>query len=423
MPGKSATSSSSYRWWVVLMLWFVCFFNYADRQAIYAVAPRLKEELGFNKEQLGYIFSAFMWVYAAGAPFAGYIADRVSRKQLILGGCVFWSLVTVTTGWCQKFWHFVTVRAAEGLGETFYFPASMSVLSDYHRADTRSRAMGLHQSSVYIGTILGSWFGAWLAERYGWRMGFYFFGGGGIVLAAFLWLWLREPTREAAESAPAAAPVKLSLAETWGSVLRTPLALVLMAVFMGANFVAAIFLSWTPTFLVEKFHFKLAAAGLNGTVYIHLASACSVPLAGALADRLSRTRAGGRMLVQAIGLLVGAGFVFTVGMTPDVGTLIFAMTVFGLSKGFYDSGIFASLYDVVEPRVRASAAGLMNTVGWIGGALGPVYVGYWSMHGSHGGEVANMSHAIAGCGWVYLAGGVVLLVTLLRLRRTTAPGR
>src|SRR5260221_177229 len=150
-PSGQVAPGPCYKWWVVFMLWFICFFNYADRQAIFSVFPKLKEEFHFDKVQLGLIGSAFMWVYALGAPVAGYIADRVRRKDLILGGCLFWSAITLLTGWCRQLWHFVTVRALEGLGETFYFPASMSLVSDYHGRETRSRAMSFHQSSVYAG--------------------------------------------------------------------------------------------------------------------------------------------------------------------------------------------------------------------------------------------------------------------------------
>src|SRR5690348_4625510 len=114
------------------MLWLVCFFNYADRQAIFSVFPKLESELGIDKVKLGLIASAFMWVYAAGSPLAGYVGDRARRKDLILGGCLFWSAVTSGTAFCSRAWQFVTVRAAEGLGECFYFPASMSLISDYH---------------------------------------------------------------------------------------------------------------------------------------------------------------------------------------------------------------------------------------------------------------------------------------------------
>lgn len=412
------------------MLWFICFFNYADRQAIFAVFPKLKEEFGFDKVQLGLIGSAFMWVYAFGAPLAGFICDRFRRKDLILGGCLFWSFVTITTGWCSKFWHFVTVRALEGFGETFYFPASMALTSDYHDKRTRSRALSFHQSSVYLGTILGSWVGAWFAEHHGWRFGFYFFGGFGMVLALVLYKFLREPRRGEAERAAGVPPAELkseppakcqphdddskplSLRETLRVIFRTPVVPLLMLGFVGANFVATIFLTWTPTFLVEKFHFKLTSAGLSGTVFIHLASAVSVPLAGFLADRLTRRFPGGRMMVQAIGLLAGAAFVTLVGKTADQTTLILAMTAFGLCKGFYDSGIFASLFDAIEPRARGTAAGLMNTVGWGGGALGPVFVGYASKYGGQATEVENMSDAIAFGGLIYLMAAACVLAAI-----------
>ena len=401
------------------MLWFVCFFNYADRQAIFAVFPKLKAEFGFDKVQLGLIGSAFMWVYAAGAPFAGLIGDRLRRKDLILGGCFFWSLITVMTGWCGKFWQFVTVRALEGFGETFYFPASMSLISDYHSGQTRSRALSFHQSSVYLGTILGSWLGAWFAERHGWRFAFYFFGAAGMVLALVLYKFLREPRRGqsewAASTAPPAPP--LPVRESLRMVFRTPTAVVLMLTFIGANFVATIFLTWTPTFLVEKFGFKLSNAALSGTVFIHLASAFSVPVGGILADWFSKRWPGGRMLVQALGLLAGSAFVVAVGLTKDVTTLIGAMIVFGACKGLYDANIFASLYDVVHPRARATAAGFMNTVGWGGGALGPLAVGWVSQYGKYGSEMDNMSHAIAFGGIIYAAGAVLLLVAVFAFAR------
>jgi len=409
---KTASSLAHYKWWVVGMLWFVCFFNYADRQAIFAVFPKLSEEFGFSKTELGLIGSAFMWVYAACAPLAGFIGDRVARKHLILGGCLFWSFVTVTTGWCNKLWHFVTVRALEGFGETFYFPASMSLVSDYHAATTRSRAMSLHQSGVYIGTILGSWAGAWFAVQWGWRIGFYFFGIAGMVLSLVLYRFLREPRRGQMEATPAAMASKPTVGEALRDIFRTPTALLLMMAFVGANFVATIFLTWTPTFLVEKFQFKLTTAGLSGTLFIHLASAMCVPVAGWVADRCARWRPGGRMLPQAVGLLVGAGFVMLVGKTTEISTLILAMTVFGVCKGFYDAGIFASLYDVVPIRSRATAAGIMNTVGWGGGALGPLLTGWYAQHGGQGSEMANMSRFISSCGAVYVTCGVLLIAAV-----------
>jgi MFS family permease len=398
--------SANYKWWIVLMVWFVCFFNYADRQAASSVLPLLSENFKFNDFQLGIIGSAFAWIYAAMAPFAGIAADHASRKKLIIASCIIWSFFTLATAWCGNFSSFVTVRALTGLAETFYFPSVMALISDFHAPATRSRALSLHQSAVYVGTILGSWLAALLAEKSGWNVPFLVFGPAGILLALILSIFLKEPPRTVTEKQVAQAPA--SIVETLKIILSSPVALFLMGAFVCANFVAFIFLTWTPTFLYEKFHYSLGAAGLTGAVFINLASAVSVPVAGLLADKLSRRFFGGRMVLQLIGLVVGAVFVFYVGKTASIGVLIFSMTCFGVCKGFYDSGIFASLYDIIDSRARGTAAGLMNTVGWGGGALGPVFVGYVSRDKRQGTQIENMGDAIAFGGAVYLLAAVLI---------------
>src|SRR6185295_4037783 len=192
----AVTTKPSYKWWVVFMLWFVCFFNYADRQAISSVFPLLQKEFSFDKVQLGLIGSVFAWVYAGFALAAGLIADRFSRKHIILGACIVWSIFTLATAWCKTYSGFLWVRALTGLGETLYFPAVLSLLSDYHSKDTRSRALSWHQSGVYAGTILGSWMAAVLAEKNGWQFPFYLFGPIGVLLAFILMGCLREPKRQ-----------------------------------------------------------------------------------------------------------------------------------------------------------------------------------------------------------------------------------
>jgi hypothetical protein len=121
--------------------------------------------------------------------------------------------------------------------------------------------------------------------------------------------------------------------------------------------------------------------------------------------------------VQAAGLLAGAGFVVLVGRAVNMTSLLAAMAAFGFCKGCYDSGIFASLYDVIEPRARATAAGIMNTVGWAGGGLGTLTFGWVAMHGRFASEVENMSDAIAWGGWVYLAGAALLVSSVALFAR------
>jgi MFS family permease len=373
------------------MLWFVCLFNYADRQAIFSVFPLLKAEMHLSDFQLGIVASSFMWVYALGAPFAGMIGDRFNRKHLILGGLIFWSLITIATALSRTYWQLVLFRALEGLGETFYYPASMSLLSDYHGKETRSRAMGLHQSSVYAGTILGGTAAGFLAQRFGWRSSFWTFGSLGILLGILLLTLLREPQRTSSPEARA----------PWRGVFSHRMAPVLVAVFFGANFVAMVFLTWMPSFLNRKFGMTLAMAGLNGTAWLQIASVLGVLSGGFLADRLVRRRAGGRMIAQAIGLFGGIPFLFLTGWTMSSGVLVAAMTGFGYFKGLYDANIWASLYDVVQPEQRATALGLMNSIGWLGGSAAPIAV-------AAAAEGWGMSAAISATSAVYLAIAILL---------------
>jgi MFS family permease len=392
---------SRYKWFAVAMLWWIAFFNYADRQAIFSVFPLLKKEFGLDAVQLGLLGSSFAWIYGLSAPLAGVIVDRVRRKSAILGGLHAWSLICMATALSRNFGALLFFRSAEGLGESFYFPASMSLLSDYHGQPTRSRALGLHQTSVYIGTIAGGFFAGWIGQHYGWRWSFVVFGGLGILLGIVLNQWLIEPTRSQTEPrAPAS-----------GSFLNAT-ALLLMAAFLCANFVALVLLSWMPAFLYDKFHLSLAASGLTATLFVQLASMAGSPAGGWWADVLRRKMPGGRMLVQAVGLAAGAPFVVLCGWTRSVPLLVFALAAWGFFKGIYDANIFAAIFDVIPAEARGRAAGLMNMTGWLGGGVAPVAVGYVA-------QASSLSAAIMLAASVYVLGAVLLAAAVVRVQVTS----
>jgi len=415
--------SRNYKWWVVAMLWFVCFFNYADRQAIFSVFPLLQKEMGLSDVQLGIVGAAFMWVYAASAPLAGVVGDRFKRKTLIIGGLIFWSIVTVATAFSQNYTHLVICRALEGFGEAFYFPASMALLSDYHGKETRSRAMSIHQSSVYAGTIAGGSVAGIMGDLYlDWRPPFYFFGWLGVVLGIVLLLLLREPQRGASEEGASEnthASLDLKRAHLGAeilAVLKTPMVRILMLVFVGANFVAMIFLTWMPSYLFKTFQMSLSMSGVSATVYLQVASVLGVLSGGWLADRLVRRHRGGRMMTQAVGLLLGVPFVFLTGWTLSIPVLLLAMVGFGYFKGFYDANIWASLHDVVRPERRATAVGLMNAIGWFGGGLAPVTIAAASQR-------YGMSACLSANSVVYLLVGSILVFGILRYMRSPKNGQ
>jgi MFS family permease len=431
-PETSNQKRETYKWFVVAMLWFVCFFNYADRQAIFSVFELLKSEMHLNDVQLGIVGASFMWVYAGIGPIAGLVGDRINRKTLIIAGLVFWSVITTATALSTQYSHLVLFRALEGFGEAFYFPASMSLLSDYHGPATRSRAMSIHQSSVYAGTIAGGSVAGVLGQHFGWRSSFYLFGSLGVLLGALLLFFLREPQRKksskatdsvdpldrgaGAGSAPSKNDSSLSgVFSTVRDLFANPMVRILTAVFVGANFVAMIFLTWMPSFLYRKFNLSLAMAGVSATAYLQIASVLGVLSGGVLADKLAKANRSGRMLTQAIGLTFGVPFIFLAGWTLSVPVVILALTGFGYFKGLYDANIWASLHDVVPPERRASAVGFMNSVGWIGGGVAPVAIAAAS-------ERFGMGACISANSVIYLLVAILLFYGIKRymLRFTPA---
>lgn len=401
----------NYKWHVVGMLWFCGFFNYADRQAIFSVFPLLQSEMHLDKLQLGLLGSSFALVYGLCAPLAGNIVDRIRRKTAVLGGLWAWSVICMLTALATNFKQLVFFRAAEGLGETFYFPASMSLISDYHGKRTRSRAMGWHQTSVYIGTIAGGFFGGLISQYYGWRWSFAVFGGLGVLLGFVLTRWLIEPERGAADledfQVRSHHEHRMFLPEFLKVIWTTPTVLLCMGAFMLDNFVAMVLLSWMPAFLYEKFHLSLAMSGLTATIFIQLASMVGAPLGGWMADAWRRRFPGGRMAVQMLGLLGAAPFVIWCGQTLSVTSLTVALTCWGLFKGLYDANIFAAVLDVIRPEARATAVGFMNMIGWLVGAgTAPVIIGYIAQR-------ASLSYAISIASMALVAASILLLLGIL----------
>jgi MFS family permease len=386
------------------MLWTIACFNYADRQAVFSVFPLLEKEFGLSSVQLGLLGSSFAWAYGLTGPLAGMLVDRIERRTAVLVGLQIWSFICAATAMAVTFPQLVFFRTAEGLGETMYFPGSMSLISDYHGPRTRSRAMGFHQTSVYIGTILGGFFAGKIGQVYGWRWSFVVFGGLGMILGVVLYRALKEPARGVLEGGVQLARPAFDV--FLRTLLRTPSAMLLMFAFLCANFVAVVLLTWMPKYIHDAFHFDLAMSGLTATLYVQLASLVGATAGGWLADEWRKRSQRGRIAVQLAGVLGGAPFVLLCGATTSVSWLIVALTLWGLFKGLYDANIFASLFDVVAPEFRGTAVGTMNALGWLGGGgSAPIAIGWVATK-------TGLGPAIGLASAVYLAAAVLLVAAM-----------
>lgn len=394
------------------MLWLICFFNYADRQAIFSVFPLLQREFSLSQVQLGLLGSAFAWIYGLSGPLAGIVVDRIRRKTAILGGMQFWSIVCAACAFSRSFGQLLFFRAAEGLGEAIYYPASTSLISDYHGPKTRSKALGILVTSVYAGTVGGGLWAGVMAERHGWRSSFEVLGALGCLLGLVLIGVLREVPRGSADVGVTDV-IPRPVREEVLTILRTPTVLTLMLAFICANFVALVLLTWMPAYLYTRFHLSLAQAALTATLYPQAGSMCGAFFGGYFADKLSQKTVRGRMITQAIGVVGGVPFVIICGLSTSLSLTIAALICWGFLKGMYDANIFASVFDVVRPAARGTASGFMNCIGWLGGGTAPIAIGLLSRH-------LGMGHSIALSAGAYLIAGALLVLGMARFLPTDA---
>ncbi|QIP12707.1 MFS transporter [Spirosoma aureum] len=364
---------TGYRWELLLLLWLAFFLNQADRQIFSVVLPLIRDDLGLTDAELGLIASALVWTYGLLVPIAGFIGDRFSRRN-ILGFCLlFWSFATLMTGFCSTVFQFILLRGvATGGGEAFYAPSANALLGETYR-ENRSFALSIHQTAVYFGIILSGLIAGYIGERYGWQNAFYLFGSLGIVLAVVF--FSRIPKDIATPATRSQQPLLAEIGETARIVIRKPTVIMLTLGFGCMVFVNVGYLTWMPSFLVDKFGMSLTDAGFSALFYHHLGAFLGVLSGAKIADHYAKTNPRSRLVVQALGLLLGAPFIYWISMSQTQIMTYIALFLFGIFRGWYDSNIVASLYEVVSPKIRSSAYGLVLACAFLIGASAPYLLG------------------------------------------------
>jgi predicted MFS family arabinose efflux permease len=379
-------------WLTLALLWVAATLNYLDRQALFALFHPLRADLGLADWQLGLLSTAFLWVYGAVSPLGGYLADRYSRRAVILVSLAVWSLVTAATGAARNYTELVAARALMGLSEAFYLPAALALIADYHRPNTRSLATGIHQSGLYAGIILGGAGAGWMGQHFGWRSTFFGLGIAGLVYALVAALLLKDAPRDGHR--PEALP---RWAEGLAQLARTPSYLVVAAVFTVASMAYWMVYTWMPLYLLERFRMSLAGAGFSSTFYIQTASFFAILAGGWASDRWSRRRPGARALVQAAGFALAGPFLFLTGATGTVAVLIAALVLFGLGRGLYDCNVMPVVCEVVDPRLRATAYGILNLLGCVAGGVMAALAGALKSSLGLGGALQVSGALLIGC--------------------------
>jgi predicted MFS family arabinose efflux permease len=348
------------------------FLNYCDRQAVFSMTGSLKTDLKMTDTQLGLVGAIFLWVYALGCPIAGQIGDRLSKRLLVVLSLVIWSLVTVATGFAGTAVMMLGLRAAMGVSESLFMPTAVALTANAHTPDRRSRAIAALTTAQIAGTVAGSWFGGWMADRGEWRAAFFILGAVGVLYAVPYFLFLRTVDEDPA------GVVKTSGRSFAVSVLtKIPTFILLCLVFPIFVFGLWLLYGWLPTFLREKFELTQTDAAFNATVYLQATTAVGLLGGGMLADALYRRTKASRLWLMTASLIFCAPCLHYLGSSDTLMATRLAAAGFGLFSGLLMGNIFPAAFEVVPADTRASAVGILNFFGAIMSGFAALFGGLW----------------------------------------------
>ena len=401
------TSSKFYPWLVVALLWVVALLNYMDRQMLSTMRDAMQIDIAELESAVnfGRLMAIFLWIYGLVSPFAGAIADRLSRKWLIIGSLGVWSAVTLLMGYCTTYNQVFWLRALMGVSEALYIPAGLSLIADYHTGKSKSFAIGIHMTGLYLGQAVGG-FGATLAERFSWQQTFHWFGIIGVVYAILLIALLYEKRNQSVKAETAEPAQKIPVLKGFGMIFSNVAFWIILFFFSSTSLPGWATKNWLPTLFAESLGAPMSEAGPISTITIAISSFIGILIGGPLSDNWVKKNIKGRIYTSAIGLSLMIPALLLLGLGSGMVAAIAAGLFFGIGYGMFDTNNMPILCQFVPSRLRATAYGIMNMTGVMMGAVCTQILGKWA-------EGGNLGLAFAVLGGI-TAIALIVQVTVLK---------
>lgn len=392
-------NSKIYPWIVVGLLWGVALLNYMDRQMLSTMKDAMQVDIVElqSATNFGYLMAIFLWIYALMSPVSGIIADRLSRKWLIVGSLFVWSSVTYLMGVAETFHQIVFLRALMGVSEALYIPAGLSLIADYHTGKSRSLAVGIHMTGLYTGQAIGG-FGATVADAFSWHTTFHWFGIIGIAYAVILMLFLHDKKTEILPTEKLQAnpqKEKESVLTSLKSLLTNVAFWVILLYFAAPSLPGWATKNWLPTLFAENLDLPMSQAGPISTITIAVSSFIGVLIGGPLSDKWVQKNLRGRVYTGAIGLGLTIPSLLLLGFGHNLVAVVGAGLLFGIGYGIFDTNNMPILCQFVSRKQRATAYGVMNMIGVSAGAFITHLLGRWGDSGNLGAGFAMLAIVVA----------------------------
>lgn len=377
-----------------------------DRQMLSTMRDAMQIDISELESAVnfGRLMAIFLWIYGLVSPFAGAIADRVSRKWLIIASLGVWSAVTTLMSFCTNYNEIFWLRALMGVSEALYIPAALSLIADYHTGKSRSFAIGIHMTGLYLGQAVGG-FGATLAAAFSWQQTFHWFGVIGIAYAVLLMVLLYEKRDVAQENILATPEQKIPVLKGFGMIFSNMAFWVILFFFASTSLPGWATKNWLPTLFADSLNTPMSQAGPISTITIALSSFLGILAGGPLSDKWVKRNVKGRVYTSAIGLAMMIPALILLGLGKGMFAAVAAGLFFGIGYGMFDTNNMPILCQFVPSKLRATAYGIMNMTGVMMGAVCTQILGKWAEGGNLG-----LAFAVLGC---IIAVALVAQITIL----------
>ncbi len=382
--GAAPQFSIAYRRWMLFLLVAIYSCSFLDRVIINTVGPAIIHELHLSDLEFGLLGgAAFALFYTAfGMPIA-WLAER-SHRVTIISLCIgLWSTMTALSGVTTTYWQLLLFRMGVGIGEGGASPAAHSLLSDYYPPRQRASALAIYSAGIPIGVLLGAAGGGWVAQTFNWRVAFVVVGLPGLVLAILARLTLREPARGHSEAAPVetkAPPMSAVVKRLFATKTFRNIAAGFVLTNLAANGVN----TFMSIYLVRSFHLGLAKAGLFYGLVVGVSGLIGTLVGGFGADAAGKRDFRWYAWAPALGSLVAMPIYVMAFTRPSASSAVALFFAGGLMVTLYIAPTLAVVQNLVEPRMRATAAAFMFLmINIFGQGVGPTVIGAASDFLSH----------------------------------------
>jgi predicted MFS family arabinose efflux permease len=344
--------------------------NYIDRYILPGSQSLIQKEFGWTDEQTGALTTAMFVVYMLVAPLTGWLGDRFSRKPLIVGGAILWSLLTLSTAWVHDYRSMYIRHALVGVGEASFGIFAPAVLSDFYDERARNRILSIFYVAIPVGAAIGYTSGGVLGSMFNWRTPFFVCAIPGLVVAGLYGIFGREPKRGASDRVKATAD-----RATFSGLFRNrafltgTFGLAMLTFAMGGISV------WIPVFLQRFAGLSVAASGtLVGAITVIDGIAGTV-VGGWIAHRWLKTNHRALYLLSFWSVVLTIPFGALVFFGPARWTIpsLFAAEFFL----FLNTGpLNAAIVNSVSAPVRATAISVnLFCIHFFGDTFSPQIIG------------------------------------------------